>query len=229
MLESLLHWLGFGLCHQLPERSFFGGGVQVPVCARDAGIYLGFVISLAIVASLHRGERPTGMPRWWVGVSMGLLIAAMAWDGVTSYAGLRGTTNDLRLATGLCAGFAVGALLVPILNGELWRRWGRGRLLDPGWRFGLWLAGIPTAFVAVRWLLPFLGAAYPVIVAASILATYTTVNLVLVALLPVFDRRADRFRDLAGALAVALAATAVEVALSAALRVWLGQVAERLV
>ena len=62
MLAEFLHWLGFGLCHQLPERSFFGGGVQVPVCARDTGIYVGFVVAFALIALVHRGERPTGFP-----------------------------------------------------------------------------------------------------------------------------------------------------------------------
>ena len=50
MLQGFLHWMGYGLCHQLPERSFFGGGVQVPVCARDTGIYFGVLISLALIA-----------------------------------------------------------------------------------------------------------------------------------------------------------------------------------
>ena len=53
-LRSLLHGMGYGLCHQLPERSFFGGGVQVPVCARDTGIYIGVLLSLFLIAVLHK-------------------------------------------------------------------------------------------------------------------------------------------------------------------------------
>ena len=62
MIQSFLHWLGFGLCHQLPERSFFGGGTQVPVCARDTGIYLGFMLSLIADLARAQGGPPPRVP-----------------------------------------------------------------------------------------------------------------------------------------------------------------------
>ncbi len=88
MIAEFLQWMGFGLCHQLPERSFVGGGVQVPVCARDTGIYVGFVVAFAVIALVHRGERPREFPRPYVWAVMGVLLALLAWDGVTSYAAL---------------------------------------------------------------------------------------------------------------------------------------------
>ena len=117
-LQALLHWMGYGLCHQLPERSFFGGGVQVPVCARDTGIYFGVLLSLGLVSVIHKGSRPRGFPTraGWVAIAM--MIATMAVDGGTEYAGLRGTTNELRLITGLLSGFAIGALIAPMINDE---------------------------------------------------------------------------------------------------------------
>ncbi|TLM98193.1 MAG: DUF2085 domain-containing protein, partial [Actinobacteria bacterium] len=104
VLSEFLQWFGFGLCHQLPERSFFGGGYQLPVCARDTGIYVGFMVSLAVVAAIHRRERPRGFPRPAVWALLGILVALMGADGVSSYAGWRETTNALRLATGLGVG-----------------------------------------------------------------------------------------------------------------------------
>ena len=127
MLDGLLHAFGYGLCHQLPERSFFGAGVQVPVCARDTGIYVGFVVSLVVLSALSRGRRPRGFPPPRAWAILGLLVLTMAVDGVSSYAGWRSTTNDIRLWTGLAAGFACAAIVLPMLNDTLWRSPGQGR------------------------------------------------------------------------------------------------------
>ena len=161
VIQSFLQWLGFGLCHQLPERSFFGGGTQVPVCARDTGIYLGFMLSLILIALVHRGDRPREFPAPAGWVAIALMIGAMGVDGVSSYAGLRPTTNDLRLITGLLAGYAIGAVLTPMLNDEFWRTGSRERVLDPTWRLLAWLATVPVAFVAIRFGAPLLGVGYP--------------------------------------------------------------------
>jgi len=123
MIAQALHWLGYGLCHQLPERSFFGGGLQLPVCARDTGIYLGFVLSLLVMALIDRGRRRSDLPGWPVMVLGGAMVAIMAWDGITSYAGLRSTTNDIRLVTGLLTAYypAVTQLFdtAPLVDGAV--------------------------------------------------------------------------------------------------------------
>lgn len=221
MLQSFLTWLGFGLCHQLPERSFFGGGVQVPVCARDTGIYFGFVISLAVIAAVHRGSRPRSFPALSGWVAIGLMIGAMGIDGVSSYAGWRTTTNDLRLITGLLAGFAIAALLAPMLNDELWRTGSQERVLAPAWRLFTWLAAIPLSFLAIRYVAPLFGVGYPIMVAIAIVVTLTSVNLVMVCLTPPFERRADRLSDAWLALLLGLGLTILEIWLSGLLRLGL--------
>jgi uncharacterized membrane protein len=219
MLQSALHWLGFGLCHQLPERSFFGGSIQVPVCARDTGIYIGFVVSLALISLVHRPDRPKEFPGV-AGISaIILMIGAMGIDGVSSYAGWRTTTNDLRLITGLLCGFAMAAIVVPMLNDELWIRASRSRVLSPAWRLGVWLAGVPVVYALVRYAAPLLGAVYPVLVAVAILTTLTAVNLVIVGLFPVFERRAERLSDAWLAILVAFVLSLAEIIASAAFRV----------
>jgi uncharacterized membrane protein len=228
VIQSFLHWLGFGLCHQLPERSFFGGGTQVPVCARDTGIYLGFLISLIVISVVHRGNRPREFPATPGWVAIALMIGAMGLDGVSSYSGFRTTTNDLRLITGLLAGYAIGAVLTPMLNDEFWRTGGRERVLDPTWRLLAWLATVPVAFLAIRFGAPFLGVGYPLLVAATIIATLTAVNLVMVCITPPFERKADRIIDGWAAILLAVAMAFLEIWLSGLLRLWLESMVSRL-
>jgi uncharacterized membrane protein len=219
MVDTLMHWLGYGLCHQLPERSFFGGVHQVPVCARDTGIYLGFMLSLVVLTALARGKRPSELPPVGTILLAAAFIGLMAADGVSSYAGWRGTTNDIRLATGLLAGYAIPVLLLPILNGQLWRFPGRDRVLPDAASLGLWLASLPAAFALIRWALPWLGIGYPLLVAAAILATFTTVNLMIVSTLPFAENRVERLIDAWPWLLTAFVLTVLEIGVSAWVRV----------
>jgi uncharacterized membrane protein len=210
--------MGYGLCHQLPERSFFGGGVQVPVCARDTGIYFGVVISFVLISALHRGSRPIGMPTRAGWVMIALMIGAMALDGITEYAGLRPTTNELRLITGLLSGFAIGALITPMLNDVLWRTSSGERVLNTPIRLALWLLAVPVSYVVVYWGVPLLGLGYPILVVFSIIATLVLVNLVIVCVLPVFERRAENVMDTWAPVLVALALSGLEIWGAAQLR-----------
>jgi uncharacterized membrane protein len=221
MFDAAMHWIGFGLCNQLPARSFFAGGHQLPVCARCTGIYVGFVVSLAIIALLERGRRRTGMPPAWL-LGLGVAaIAVMAWDGVTSYAGLRETTNMLRLATGLGTGFALSLVVAPILNSELWPDPGAGRVLGGRWEGLIWVLAAPVTFVALFWGAPLLGSGYALLTALCIFVTFSAVNLIVVGMLPRFERAAGRLRDAWPAFLVAFAVTIVEMAVADWLRLWL--------
>jgi uncharacterized membrane protein len=219
MLEEFLQAVGYGLCHQLPERSFFGGAYQVPVCARDMGIYVGFAVSLAVIALLSRGRRPSEMPPVWLMVLGVLFVLLMALDGVTSYAGLRTTTNDIRLITGLLTGFGLTLALVPVLNGQLWRQPGRDRLLGRTSDALLWLLSIPLLFVLLRWVMPYFSILFPLLVVVAILVTFTAVNLAIVCLLPPFEMKAQRLRDAWLPILIAFGLTLFLLAATAGLRV----------
>lgn len=210
MLQRFLTALGYGLCHQLPERSFSAGGVQLPVCARDTGIYLGFAIAFLMITLLERRRRASEPPPVWVLVLAALMVGAMAVDGLTSYMGLRETTNDLRLATGLAAGFGLSVIVAPMLNGQLWRDARRERVLDRTSAALVWLGALPAAYLLIRHAAPLAGVVYPLATAAAIILTFVLVNLVIVTLLPSLERKALRLRECWLPIAIAMVLTLLE-------------------
>ena len=50
---------GSVICHQRPDRSFRLWGVQMPVCARCAGLYLGAAVGALLAGVPRRGGRGT--------------------------------------------------------------------------------------------------------------------------------------------------------------------------
>ena len=89
-------------CHGIPERCFYLWNVPMPICARCTAIYAGLILSFVVYLIL---------PRMREQVARMVLYAAlvpMAVDGLTQLAGLRLSTNSLRLETGLLVGVTFG-------------------------------------------------------------------------------------------------------------------------
>ena len=84
-------------CHQRPDRSFFFGEYQFPVCARCTGVFLG---QSAAAAALLCGKR---VPAW----AAAALLLTMGADWFVQYIGLRESTNIRRLVTGIMGGIGV--------------------------------------------------------------------------------------------------------------------------
>lgn len=108
------------ICHQLPERSFFLGGRQLPVCARCSGLYLGVAAGLlawliwtrirsapsAVDARLARNVFlvavvPTALS--WASGSLGF------WDG----------SNAVRAVLALPLGVIAGAIVAAVGTKDL--------------------------------------------------------------------------------------------------------------
>jgi len=147
------------------------------------------------------------------------MLALMALDGVTSYAGLRQTTNEIRLFTGLGAGLAIAGLTYPMLNGQLWRQPGSSRALGTVGQLALYVAALPVSYALTSWMFPYLGLVYPLLVTVAILVTFTAVNLVIVCLLPAFERRFERLREAWLPVLLAVGLSLVELWLAAVIRV----------
>jgi uncharacterized membrane protein len=97
-------------CHGIPERCLYIWGIPMPICARCTAIYAGLILSFAVFLIL---------PRMRERVSRIVLYAAlvpMAVDGLTQLAGLRLSTNPLRLETGLLAGVAFGVWALSVME-----------------------------------------------------------------------------------------------------------------
>lgn len=93
------HRLG---CHQLPERSLFVRGWQLPVCARCLGILIGQ--PLGALAFLFGARTP-----WLLD---GAFLLWMFIDWLLQRLGILESTNGRRLATGTAAGFAQSMILL---------------------------------------------------------------------------------------------------------------------
>ncbi len=103
---KLTYRFGDRFCHQKHSRSWEINGNQMPVCARDVGLFAGIFLG-CIFGSSHR----RGIPL----LILLLTLAPMVLDGglqaISSYESI----NSIRLITGMVAGFGIGAYV----NGSL--------------------------------------------------------------------------------------------------------------
>lgn len=93
-------------CHGIPERSLVLFGEAMPICARCFGIYGGLLAGLLAFAWWPRfEERAARLLTFAAAIPIGI-------DGITQAAGLRTSTNALRISTGLAVAvaFAIWAL-----------------------------------------------------------------------------------------------------------------------
>ena len=89
-----------GICHQLPERSYFIFGHKLAVCARCTGLYAGFAFTLLLYPLL----RPIQTVDWPPPVWLVLSAVPMAIDFGLTFLGIWENTHTSRLLTGLLLG-----------------------------------------------------------------------------------------------------------------------------
>jgi len=105
-IELELHirsWFQKWICHQGPDRSFFIGNKQLPLCARCLGLYLSFLLAVPLSLSEMKHIRTLGL--FEVVFLEALFVIPLLIDGFTQLLNLRQSNNSLRLVTGLLAGF----------------------------------------------------------------------------------------------------------------------------
>jgi uncharacterized membrane protein len=117
---SPLYAFAFGIyaagsivCHQLPDRSFHLWGVQMPVCARCTGIYVGgaaAAIVVYVVSAFRRTQVRLKPDTTYQRARIALLVAALPTAATLLYEWTTGQTpaNAIRAL----AGFPLGAAVV---------------------------------------------------------------------------------------------------------------------
>jgi uncharacterized membrane protein len=103
------------VCHQIPVRSPVLGGVQVAICDRCTGIYLGLVLGVATVGWAHRFWQTSG--RYDRYALLGSLVPAGI-DWIGPILGLWGNGPVSRALTGMLFGVVAASFVADRL---LWR------------------------------------------------------------------------------------------------------------
>ena len=102
---------GFGalVCHQRPERSFHLAGVQLPVCARCAGLYLSAALGILAVGCRRRSLDAVPLVAWrsrlaWAALPTVVTLAVEWWSPAL-------TSGLVRAVAAAPLGATAGALL----------------------------------------------------------------------------------------------------------------------
>ncbi len=179
---------------------------------------MGFFASFLFLWIVDGGKRENELPSKGVLLAVFLAIGALIADGFSSYIGLRETTNNIRLITGLMSGLALPLLLFPLFNYQVWKRSSYKPIVRERWQKMALVLIFILAFAVIQIIqkvnLPLGAEILSSLVVFCVLFTFVIINLVLISLLPIWYRRADSPRQLVVPLFVALALTLLELSLS---------------
>lgn len=100
------------VCHGIDARSLAIAEMPMPICARCFALYVGGLAGIAAFLALGVRRR---LPLAFLVIA----LVPMAIDGLSQAAGLRESSNALRVATGLVAGAAAIVWLLSRVPGEL--------------------------------------------------------------------------------------------------------------
>jgi uncharacterized membrane protein len=91
-------------CHQLPERSFFFKGFQMPVCARCTGVILGYFIAIPMFIIVGYKNK---LSIW------GCLIMLIDWS--LQQFKIKPSTNKRRFITGMFGGYGIMTIQINLI------------------------------------------------------------------------------------------------------------------
>lgn len=171
-MQRFMDFIGYALCHQLSSRTFTAGEWVYPVCARDTGIYLAILVTFVVLACAYRQHIAYRRPPVPVLIVCAAFVLTLVVDGVTSYAGLRGTTNLLRYVSGYLCGIGLGVGLYWVFSNSFYATWTEERLLGKPARTCICGAVLGVAGVVLYLLRSSLGIVGPLLTTTAIIVTF---------------------------------------------------------
>jgi uncharacterized membrane protein len=236
LLLGLLAWPGLplnwkmyavvhGVCAQIHNVNV--GGMQLPLCARNTGIYSSFLLTTAFLLAMGRG-RAAKLPPLPVTITLGLFVAAMAVDGFNSLLRdlfmphLYTPRNELRTLTGIGLGVALAVIMLLIMNLSLRKDPDTEQRVMRGW---LELGGaLLLNLLVLTAIYGDVGVFYWPIAAAAwlgIVGILFAVNLLVVSLAMRYDGNVTHMAQLARPASVALVVTLLMLGSMSWARFWL--------
>ena len=190
--------------------------MQLPLEARDFGMYGGFLATWGYIVAVGRG-RAKNMPPWYLLFTMIIFVAIMGFDGINAFLydlkfvpHLYTPMLELRLATGLLCGIAFGGIMVPVVNMTLWQQDDLRPVIE-NWKELFILLGLMVILYVLNfsgWGLLF----YPlaIITSGSTIILIALINMVFVISLARKECTAVTLRDALNPFAVGVALSIVE-------------------
>lgn len=222
-LLNRMRWIDSGICAQLPTHSFYPGGEQLPLCARNTGIYLGFLVTLITLHARGRGQAQR-FPPWPIITVLVCGAIALVIDGFNSLAldlgqpHLYQPQNLIRLATGLVTGLALASLALPALNRLLWCAQNELRSIASWHALLLLVPALIVCFFAVVSQSVFVLYPLALLSTAGVLTALSSVNLIVIVAASKRDETFVCYRELLPFLGMAFILAAGEMLLLAQLK-----------
>jgi len=130
-IPQILSKIGYAICHQIPDRTFYIDDQLLPFGSRCTGIYLGVFITFTFYFLFrYRYQRkPTTPPILPISlVSIGFILL-MVGNALSQPLGIP-TNNAARFITGILFGFTIPLFLIPAFNFSTRRQNDKSRIIN---------------------------------------------------------------------------------------------------
>ncbi len=224
-LQQKLYAVGHGICAQ--EHSVDVGGLTLPICARNTGIYGSYLLTTIVLLAVGRG-RAGKVPSGPLLLTLVLFVAIMGVDGFNSLFNdmllphLYTPMNWLRTLTGIGMGVAIAVFVLMILNTTLRADLDPNQAVVGNW---LELGGLlllnTLLLVAMYGNLSFMYWPVAIISTVGIVGVLYAVNMMLAAVATGYEGKVRSWAQLGRPATIALVMTLIEVGALSGVRYWM--------